>query len=91
MAAEMRLPDGRSVRVETIMMGKTVGGLRFIFPDRELVLDYAALPTPTHPEDRSDVEEQLQVWADGEFGVGMVRIEVRMLTPPFVQVAPWQS
>ena len=91
--AVLRLPDGRILTLETWRRREglrlVVAGLRLRVRRKRLTIAYARMPGPrTHPEDRVDVQEQIQVRLDAWLGVGQARVAVHSLTPPLVRVVP---
>lgn len=71
--------------VENVKRRGRVVGIRVTKGAQRHVIRYDSLPTPKYPEDRVDVQEQLQVALEAALGVG-IRVYVQSLTPPIVRV-----
>jgi hypothetical protein len=75
--------------MSVIRKDHVVVGLLLTVDGSERILGWDTLPRPrTHPEDRVNVQEQVQALIDDWLGSGQVRVWVKSLTPTIVRVYP---
>jgi len=86
--AILKLQDSSTLNIEMMKTPtRKISGIRLSAGKKSLTLHYNRLAAPrTRPEDRFDVQEQLQEVVDAWAPAPGVKIFVQSLTPPIVRI-----